>query len=344
MSTSITRRDTLKLALGTAALGAGLGRFGTASAADPITCINYGFVLGIHCPSTRGLLEECPGMGLDVEMQRFQKGRDIVQTVIGGRGDVAITGPIGVLRSIQAGNDLTIFGNNYLHTSLVVVVNSDAIQTFQDFTKSDVTVGINSQGDITQVMMIGGMLKAGADPSKVNWADIGGSGSRMRALISKRIQASVIHFDQVPKVQKEGNYKILLVPAKQYDPWVNEVVYTRREWLANPENRAKAVTVMKGIITAHRNATRDYGYYKKSFLDYATLKGKDKMPDETVKSYWNTIANEMGVWPADNSFKRSNFEKLMPYYVAAKAVEDQPIDLSKAVDESIVADALKALG
>jgi len=30
--------------------------------------------------------------------------------------------------------------------------------------------------------------------------------------------------------------------------------------------------------------------------------------------------------------------------VAAKAVEDQPIDLSKAVDESIVADALKELG
>ena len=344
MNTSIHRRDALKLAVGTAALGAGLGHFGSATAAQSISCINFGFVLGIHCPPTRGLVEECPRFGLNVELHRFQKARDILQTIIGGRGDVAVSEPITALRSVQAGSDLTIFGNYYLHTSLVVVVNADQIQTFEDFTKSDVTIGINSQGDITQVMMIGGMLKTGADPSKVNWADVGGSGSRMRALISKRIQASVIHFDQVPNVQKSGNYKILLVPSNEYDPWVNEVVYARTEWLAKPENRASAVNFMKGIITAHRSATRDYGYYKKAFLDYATVKGKDKMPDTELKAYWQMLAKDMDVWPANNGFKTSNFEKLMPYYIAAKAVEDSPLDLGKVIDESIVAQALKELG
>ncbi|MCG8543099.1 MAG: ABC transporter substrate-binding protein [Alphaproteobacteria bacterium] len=339
----LSRRNALRVVGGTA-LASGLGYPLSLMAGEKVTAINYGFVLGIHCAPTRGLLEECPQFGVDVQMQRFQKGRDIVQTVIGGRGDVAVTGPISVLRSIQAGNDLTIFGNYYLHTSLVVVTNTDKIKGWADFTKPDVTVGINSQGDITQVMMVGGLLKNKFDAKGVKWADIGGSGSRMRALIAKRIQASVIHFDQVPKVQKSGNYNVLLVPAQEYDPWVNEVVYARTDWLKKPGNRKKAVGVMKGIITAHRKATQDYGYYKEAFLKYATLKGKKKMSDDQIKSYWNTIAKDMGVWPKDNGFKRSNFEKLMPYYVASKAVDNKPIDLNKAVDDSIVADALKELG
>ena len=140
------------------------------------------------------------------------------------------------------------------------------------------TVGINSQGDITQVMTMGGLMKNGADLAKVKWADIGGSGSRMRALIAKRIQATVIHFDQVPRVQQEGNYKVMLVPAEHYDPWINEVVYTTKGWLERDENRATAVKVMKAIITAGRKANADFGYYRDAFLEYATIKGKDKRP------------------------------------------------------------------
>ena len=341
-----TRRDVLKFAAGGATLAAtgGLMWPSSALAASQLKLMNLGFVLGIHCPPTKGVVEELPGMGVEVEMQRFKKIRDNVQAVLGGAGDVGIAGPIVLLRSIQAGSDVRIFGNYYVHTSLVVVANADIIESWQDFEKDEVTVGINSQGDITQVMTMGGLLKNGADLAKVKWADIGGSGSRMRALIAKRIQATVIHFDQVPRVQQEGNYKVMLVPAEHYNPWVNEVVYTTKGWLEQAENRATAVTTMKAIITASRKANADFGYYKDAFLEYATIKGKDTMPEETMRAYYETIAHGMGVWPADNAFKAANIEALMPYYKAAGALGDEPIDLGSVVDESIVEQAVSELG
>ena len=341
-----TRRDVLKLAAGGAAIAATNGFLlpSTAQAANKLKLMNLGYVLGIHCPPTKGLVEELPQFGVNLEMRRFKKLRDNVQAVLGGAGDIGISGPIILLRSVQAGNDVRIIGNYYTHTSLVVVANTDVIKSWDDFERDDVTVGINSQGDITQVMMMGGLLKNNAGIANVEWADIGGSGSRMRALIANRIQATVIHFDQVPKVQKEGNYKVMLVPAEHYNPWVNEVVYTRGSWLDAGDNHSTAVQVMKSIITASRKANSDFGYYKDAFSKYATIKGKDKMPEAKVRSYYETISHKMGVWPADNAFRASNFEQLMPYYKAANAVTDAPIDFQKVVDESVVQQALKELG
>ena len=341
---TMTRRAALRLIAGAplAAGAAGLPR--AAHAADMVKCINLGFVLGIHCPPTYGILDECQKLGLQVEMQRFQRMRDALQTVSGGTGDIGISEPIMLLHSRQAGNDIVIIGNHYLHTTLCVVVNADIIQTWKDLEKPEVTVGINSQGDITQVMTIGGLLKNGGDLAKVKWADVGGSGTRLRALLSKRVQATQVHFDQVPEIQKSGNYKVLLVPHKEYDPWVNEVVFARADWLKNSANRRKAVTFMKGIILASRRGTADFAYYKAAFLKYATLKEKDTMPEAEMRSHWNSLAREIGVWPADNAFRVANLEKLLPYYRAAKAIEDKPIDLAAATDLTIVAQALKELG
>lgn len=341
---TMTRREAMRLIAGVP-LAAGAAVFPRAAhTADTVKCINLGFVLGIHCPPTYGIVDECPKFGLQVEMQRFQRMRDVMQTISGGTGDIGVAEPILLLRSRQAGNDLVIFGNFYLHTTLVVVVNTDSIQTWKDLEKPDVTIGINSQGDITQVMIIGGFLKNGGDLAKVKWADVGGSGTRLRALLSKRVQATVVHFDQVPEIQKSGNYKVILVPHREYNPWINEIVFARGDWLKSEANRRKAVAFMKGIIIASRRATADFAYYKTSFLKYATLKEKDTMPESEMRAHWDTLAHDIGVWPADNAFRVASIEKLLPYYRAAKAIEDKPVDLKAAIDLGIVAQALKELG
>ena len=341
---TMTRREAMRLIAGVPLAAGAAGFPGAAFGADTVKCINIGFVLGIHCPPTSGILDECPKFGLQVEMQRFQSIRLVLQTVMGGTGDIGVGEPIQLLRSRQAGNDVVMFGNWYLNTSLVVAVNSNYIQTWKDLEKPDVTVGINSQGDITQVMIIGGFLKAGGDLSKVKWADVGGSGTRLRALLGKRVQATVVHFDQVPEIQKTGHYKVILVPHREYHPWINEIVFARGDWLKNDANRRKAVAFMKGILIASRKANADFAYYKTSFLKYATLKGKDTMPEAEMRAYWKTLAQDIGVWPADNAFRVENIEKLLPYYRAAKAIEDKPVDLAAAMDLSIVAQALKELG
>jgi NitT/TauT family transport system substrate-binding protein len=344
---AMTRREAMRLIAGVplAAGAAGFpGAVSAASAADTVKCVTIGFVLAIHSPPTQGLTEECPKLGLQVEIQRFQSLRVVLQTIMGGSGNIGVGEPIMLLAARQAGNDVVMFGNYYLHTSLVVAVNTDHIQTWKDLEKPDVTVGINSQGDITQVMIIGGFLKNGGDLSKVKWADVGGSGTRMRALLGKRVQATVVHFDQMPEIQKTGNYKVLLVPHREYHPWVNEIVFARADWLKNPANRRKAVAFMKGIIVASRRATADFAYFRNSFVKYATLKEKDTMPEAEMRALWKALGQDIGVWPADNAFRVANIEKLLPYYRAAKAIEDKPVNLAAAMDLGIVAQALKELG
>ena len=341
---AMTRREAMRLIAGVP-LAAGAAGFASAAAGpDTIKLVNLGFVLGIHCPPTAGFTEEVQKFGVQVDQQRLQSIRLVHQTVMSGTGDIGIADPILMLAARQAGNDVVMFGNFYLHTTLVVVVNTDQIQNWKDLEKPDVTVGINSQGDITQVMIIGGFLKNGGDLSKVKWADVGGSGTRLRALIGKRVQATVVHYDQVPEIQKTGNYKILLVPHKEYDPWVNEVVFARGDWLKNPANRRKAVAFMKGIIVGSRRGTADFGYFRSSFVKYATLKEKDTMPEAEMRAHWKALAQDIGVWPADNAFRVANIEKLLPYYRAAKAIEDKPVDLKAAMDLGVVGQALKELG
>ena len=341
---AMTRREAMRLIAGVPLAAGAAGLPGTAVAADTVKCVTVGFVLGIHSPPTQGLMDECPKLGLQVEIQRFQSLRVVLQTIIGGSSDIGVGEPIQLLSARQAGNDLIMFGNYYLHTSLVVAVNADHIKTWKDLEKPDVTVGINSQGDITQVMIIGGFLKNGGELSKVKWADVGGSGTRMRALLSNRVQATVVHFDQMPEIQKTGNYKVMLVPHREYDPWINEIVFARADWLKNPANRTKAVTFMKGIIIASRRATADFAYFRNSFVKYATLKEKDTMPEAEMRALWKALGQDIGVWPANNAFRAANLEKLLPYYRAAKAIEDKPVDLAAAIDVSIVAQALKELG
>ncbi|MDA0842288.1 MAG: ABC transporter substrate-binding protein, partial [Planctomycetota bacterium] len=226
--TGNSRRDILKFAAGGATLAAtgGLMWPSAAMSAEKLKLMNLGFVLGIHSPSTKGLVENLPKLGVELEMQRFGKMRDNVQAVLGGAGDVGVSGPIVLLRSVQAGSDVRIIGNYYVHTSLVVAVNAGIIKSWKDFEKDEVSVGINSQGDITQVMTIGGMLKNKVNIDKVKWVDVGGSGARTKALIGNRVQATIVHFDQLPQLQKEGNFKTILVPSEHYHPWINEVVYT----------------------------------------------------------------------------------------------------------------------
>jgi len=126
MSREMNRRAALRM-IGGAPLAMASGRFAHAAAADSVKCINLGFVLGIHCPPTYGLLDECPNLGLHVEMQRFQRMRDVLQTITGGTGDIGVAEPILLYAGRQAGNDVVMIGNFYLHTTLVVVANNDVL-------------------------------------------------------------------------------------------------------------------------------------------------------------------------------------------------------------------------
>ena len=347
-----SRREALKtLSLAT---GAGLlapARFGPlgsraarAQEARALDINLLGFALGVHVPTTAAILDLLPEMQgyAPPNTQRMDQIRTLTQTLVAGAADVGETDPITTFRAVEAGADLKIIGLWYMHTSLVFVVDGDRVQSFKDLENPDNVIAINSRGDITEVMLVGPLLREGVDIGKLNIIEVGGSGARMRALLAGRVQAVPVHFDQAAAIADEGNYKVLLEPWKEYDAWVNEVWVTNGEWLRQPGNERAAVDLMKATIAGFRKANDDFAWYADAYRRHVTLADANQASDESIRPLWEGLSQQIGAWPQDMDLRRDHFEALLPVYKAAGAVEGT-VDVQAVVDTSFMQQALDEL-
>lgn len=347
-----SRREALKtLSLATGAgllaptaLGPLRSRAARAQEARVLDINLLGFALGIHVPAMAAIVDLLPkmqGYG-PPNTQRMDQIRTLTQTLVAGAAEVGETDPITTFRAVEAGADLKIIGLWYMNTSLVFVADADHVKTFKDLEKPDNVIAINSRGDITEVMLVGPLLREGVDIGKLNFVEVGGSGARMRALLAGRVQAVPVHFDQANAIMKEGNYRILLEPWKEYDAWINEVWVTNGEWLRQPGNERAAVDLLKATITGFRKANDDFAWYADAYRRHATLADASQASDESIRPLWESLSNEIGAWPQDMDMRREQFEALLPVYKAARAVEGT-VDVQAVVDPSFMQQALDEL-
>lgn len=348
----MTRRDTLKtLAIGASAGVAGAGWLGGAGSREAaaqggrvLDLKLLGYSLGIHIPSVAAaldLLPESPGYAAP-RMARLDQIRTLTQTLVAGAAEIGETDPITVFRAVEQGADLKIIGNFYVNTSLVFVANADRVQTLKDLEKPGVTVAVNGKGDVTYVLLVGPLLKAGVDPKKVTVVEIGGSGARMRALLSKRVDAVPMHFDQAAQVQQQGNFKVLVEPWKEYRAWINEVWAVNAAWLRTAENQRAAVDLMKAVVTAFRRANTDLPWYVEKYRKHATLPKAAEATEEELRPLWQGLVAEAKAWPPTNDFAVEHFRELLPVYRAAEAIAGT-VKVDAVIDTSYVAQALKEL-
>jgi NitT/TauT family transport system substrate-binding protein len=321
---------------------AGLGR---ALAAGRQLSVNIpGNSLGVHIPYMAAMNEILPTMGYDVpKWDRVSKLQTITQAILAGSVELAAGDAISTLRAVEAGADLKIIGNAFMHTSLVFVVNGDKIKEAKDIEKSDVTLAVNSTGDFTHVMVVGPMTRRGVDMNKVNVVKMGGSGSRMRALLAGKVDGVPIHFDQAAEVAKQGNFKVLIEPAKEYEAFLGEVWICSGEWLSKDENRAAAKDLLKATMTAFRRANSDPAWYADMYRKYGTGKSMKDESDAQVEVVRKALGEDIGCWPNNMNHSMAVYEELLPVYKAAGAVKGT-VDLSSVVDTSLAEEALKELG
>ena len=304
-----------------------------------------GFTLGIHVPSMAAMKEILPTLPgyAAAKTTRFASQRVITQTIVSGSGDIGAGDPIITMRAAEAGADVKIIGLVFNSTSLVFVVNGNKVKQLQDLQKPDTVVAVNSKGDFTHVLLVGPLLKRGVDLSKVTVVEIGGSGGRTKALLAGRVDAVPVHFDQAFDIAKQGNYPVLLDPAKEYKAWFGEVYFATTEWLKKPENKRAAVDLLKANLLAFRRASKDFAWFADEYRKYSTNEGAAKAPDDTIKPVWEILVKQVDAFPgAMESFTVQNFKDLIPVYKAAEALEGK-VDVAKIVDRTYLDQALKEL-
>lgn len=343
----ITRRHSLGLFTATLGVGMGLGT-GTVFGQDKSKRVLTGHILGntlaIHIPGVAALYEGLPALGYaPPKLNRVDSMQVLTQSIIGKSAELGETDISSTLQASTVGADLKVIGLVYANASLVFVANADVVKDFSDLQKPGVVVAVNSKGDWIHAMLTGPLTKRGVDPNKVTIVEIGGSGSRVQALLANRVQAVPVHFDQTPEILSKGNYKILLKPWEEYKVYIAECWVVNGEWLKNPDNRRLAVDIQKATIASFRRANREPKYFGDMYRKYSTIKGAADMTDEMLRPVWETMSKTAKAWPDDGMFSKTHFQELMPAYKSVGAFAKEP-DLDKLLDTSITEQALKELG
>jgi NitT/TauT family transport system substrate-binding protein len=332
-------------------LGAGIAGGGTlashlafAQAQRVLKFQLLGFTLSIHVPSYAAVHDILPSMGYGTSsVTRIKQIRIATQNMVAGTAELGETDPPTVLRAAEAGADLKIIGHFYNNTTLVLVANSDKVKSAEDLAKPGIRIAIASKGDVTHVVLVGPMQNRGIDPDKLTFVEMAGSGTRMRALLADRVDASLIHFDQAERVAKQGNFKVVIEPHKEYPVWVNEVWVANGAWLANAQNRRAAVDVLKATLIAFRRANDDLDWFTDKYRKFASFKNSKDATPEQLRPVWEALRGPINAWPKDMGFNVENFRGLLPAYKASGAIAGT-VDLDSVVQTQYVEQALDELG
>lgn len=304
-----------------------------------------GFALGIHVPATAAFMSLLPTMPGYAEPRtaRLSEIRIVTQTMIGGSADIGESDPPTVLSAAEAGAQFKIVGKPYDSTSLVFVVNADRVKTIADLAKPETRVAIGARGDITHVILAAPLLKRGIGIEKMTLLELPGSGTRLSALLSGKIDAGSLHFDQAETILGKGNFRILIEPWKEVSGWTNEVWVVRSEWLRKPENERALTDFLKANVIAFRRANSDFDWYLESFRKYVTLKDADKMTAATLRPIWEKLRTEIRAWPADGNFSVAAIQAMLPACRAADAIRGT-VKVEDVVETRYLQQALKELG
>jgi NitT/TauT family transport system substrate-binding protein len=336
----VTRRSALALG----ALGSlGICRSAIAQSKRVLKFNIVANTLGIHIPYMGALNEMLPVLGYgQPAIDRISRLETITHSILTGSAEVGSGDAISVLRAVQAGADLKIIGNCFMNTDLVFVANAETVKTDRDLEKSSVTVAVNSIGDFTYVILVKPLEKRGIDIKKVNVIAMGGSGTRLRALVAGKIDAVPIHYDQAQELVATGKFRILIEPWKEFDNFLGEVWIVSSGWISNPENRRAGIDLLKAVLLGFRRADNDSQWYASAFRKYGTDASMQKDPDSKIEGIRITLAQTVKAWPPDMNHRMEIYRELLPIYREAGAISGN-IDIDKVVDVSLVAQALKEL-
>jgi len=346
---TLTRRQFVAstASLGATSLGAAAAlapRGASAQQGRALNVIIQGFSLAIHMPQVIALQEGLPELGYaPAKMDRIESMQVITQSIVAGSAEAGDADVVSALRASEVGARIKMIGMVYNSTSQVFVVNADKIKSYADFKDSSNAIALNSRGDFIYVLLAGVLAKHDLDIEDTTIVEIGGSGSRMRALIAGRVAAVPVHFDQAAEIVKQGNFKVLIEPWQEYKTWLSEPWLVPSAWADNKDNHRAATDLCKAMIKSFRRANADYGYFAAGFRKYATVPDAAKVTDEKLKPVWQKLSQDIKAWPNDGGFKREYFKELLPVYRKAGAIKGEP-DLNSLIETRFVEQALQELG
>jgi NitT/TauT family transport system substrate-binding protein len=137
--------------------------------------------------------------GIDVEFQNFPAETTAVRALVAGAGDVCWAGPVSQLTAIKSGAKIKVLSCVAPRLDYLVVAKNEitSVKSLEGH-----AVAVSAPGAISQIVPRLELEKVGGDQSKVTWVPLGNSGSRLQALVAKRVDAAPLNSGYADRAAK----------------------------------------------------------------------------------------------------------------------------------------------
>jgi ABC-type nitrate/sulfonate/bicarbonate transport system substrate-binding protein len=143
-------------------------------------------------------------LGVDVERTFVGNGSEAVESLLAGRGDVALQVGFGpALVAIEKGAPLRVVAGANLLTVHAVYSRHPEIRQLRDLVGR--TVGVGRLGALTHQLMYAALRKHGIDPQAVTFVPIGNSATIFQALLAGRVDAG---FGETDVFENQAHYEV----------------------------------------------------------------------------------------------------------------------------------------
>lgn len=186
------------------------------------------------------------GWGADVQMTYGGSAQVVFGAMQTDQADVLEFSPQGALAGIDNGLDLKAFALDGPRMDYAFI-SKPSIKTIKDLKGAKVglldTVGLNG----IQVSLV---LKAGGlKDGDVTVIPTGGQGARVAALLSGRIDATMVGFANYLKLKEQG-YNLLYSYTKEQPKLVDGVLWAKSGWLTS--HKTEAVAINQAMLESFR--------------------------------------------------------------------------------------------
>ena len=273
------------------------------------------------------------GWGADTQMTYGGSAQVVFGAMQTDQADVLEFSPQGALAGIDNGLDLKAFALDGPRMDYAFIAKP-SIKTIKDLKGAKVglldTVGLNG----IQVSMV---LKAGGlNAGDVTVIPTGGQSARVAALLSGRIDATMVGFANYLTLQKQG-YNLLYSYTKEQPKMLDGVLWAKSGWLTS--HKTEAVAINQAMIESFRwfNDPKNKAAWVKTATD--NIKGAD--PAAITEMYDTYKSNDM--YPANAILNLDQLSFNQDQYVAYKSLE-KSLPVKQWADDTYAKQALDKEG
>jgi len=275
--------------------------------------------------------EQLKKQGIEVVPTFFPKTDLAVQAVVAGEADIGSAAGIAVIKAVESGMNLRIFGEQVRNEWQLVtpVALKDPKQL------DGKRIGYHAPITVTEAL-----VKWMAQHYKItpNWMIIPGSDVRSEALMRGQLDATPAEIGDVLNIltAKPGQFHVMISYAKTFPQLIGSMYFARADYVQ--KNAAIVESVLEAILRSHRSAEERPASVKENAL---------RLLPETKPALVDAIAGtyrELRIWDVNGGAGKERGDASIKFFEESGLLKKNAVTFKQSFETGPLDNVLKKIG